>query len=149
MSSLTAKSIPANMVIYNFEYDNNIEILLKTIKRLNVKIVGFSLFSTRRLEFKNICKRIKEEFHDIAVVCGGPDVNTNYLNVINWADYVCLFDGEDAFPDLCTELLQNKKKRRVKIPNIFYKSGDEIVKNQIQIETNVDTHGLTPVALKI
>ena len=138
MASLIAKSIPANMVIYSFDHDNNTELLLKAIKELKVKIVGLSLFSTRRLEFKNICKRIKKEFPNIAIVCGGPDVNTNYLNVIDWADYVCLFDGELAFPALCNELFQDKKD--VKISNIFYKSGDEIVCNSLQNETNLDKY---------
>lgn len=141
MSSLLGKGIPANMVLYMFDHNNNTELLLKLIKDLNTGVIGISLFSTRRMEFRDICNRIRQEFPDSIIVCGGPDVNSNYLNVIDWADYVCLTDGEVAFPALCDEILVKKThQKNIKIPNIYFKSGNEVVLNRIEAETNLDKY---------
>jgi radical SAM superfamily enzyme YgiQ (UPF0313 family) len=110
------------------------------LRELNVGVVGISLFSTRRLEFKAISEQVRKEIPDAAIVCGGPDVNSNYLNVIDWVDYVCLFDGEVAFLDLCNELLKNTHRKDIRVPNIFYKMGDEIIQNHLQTESNLDKY---------
>jgi radical SAM superfamily enzyme YgiQ (UPF0313 family) len=129
------------MVFYMLDHDNSTELLLKLIRDLNATIVGISLFSTRRMDFKDICYRIRQAFPDIAIVCGGPDVNSNYLNVITWVDYVCVTDGEMAFPSLCEEIFIKKTSpQNIKVPNIYFKSDSEIVLNRIEVEINLDKY---------
>lgn len=140
MSALIAESIPTNLLIYKFDHSGNKEALFRFINEWNTRVVGISLFSTRRIEFQRLSEEIKERFPGVAIVCGGPDVNSNPLNAVRWADYVCLFDGEKAFPRLCKELMAHKAGVEVRIPNIIYKSGSEIVRNDLCIEPDLDTY---------
>lgn len=138
MSALAEKSIKANMVIYSHDAEGNFKQLCGLIDELNVGIIGISVFSSERKDYEAITRSVKNKYPHISVVCGGPDVNSNPGPCLEWADYVCISDGEIAFPNLCTAVLQNKDLGKIDLPNIYFKSNGQLIKSRLIAEEDLD-----------
>lgn len=141
MSALKEKAIDCSMVIYKFDHESNLEHLVRLCRELDVSIIGVSIFSSRRIGFKNLLHSLKDELPHVKTVGGGPDVNSDYNYCIDWLDFVCLNDGELAFPNLCKALLDGRDVTAENLPNIYFKRGNELFKNSLLTEHDIDRYG--------
>lgn len=101
-------------------------------------VVGLSLFSCYHNHAVVLTKALKRQIGDIPVIWGG--VHTTYLPELSlqFADYICVGEGEEAFPEFI-ESLSNGKKNPVN--NIWYMSGDKIVKTAMNaLNSNMDAY---------
>lgn len=112
-------------------YDNNateeeIELLYKFIKESNFDLVGFSLVSSHFNMYKKIYKKIRT-INDLTIVCGGWQASLNPEECLEYADYVCVGEAEEAFPELINKL---KKKESIEnLNNFLLKKDNKIIKN--------------------
>ena len=75
-------------------------------------------------------KRIRDEFPTVIIIWGGYFASNQYKSVIHsgFVDYIIYGPGDEAFPALLTALEGNSPLQD--IPNLIYKSGDEIMKTR-------------------
>lgn len=113
-----------------------IDLLLNEVKKKTPSIVGFTipfpgnLFSTLRL-----CKELKNNFPSLVTFAGGGFVNTELAEIkedrfFRYIDYLLFNQGEFALTELMELLQKGKESRSYK--NIYYISGNKIVKGPIE-----------------
>jgi radical SAM superfamily enzyme YgiQ (UPF0313 family) len=88
----------------------------------------------------NLVYSLKKKLPFIYVVGGGPDVNSDFNYCIDWVDFVCLGDGEVAFPKLCRVLLENRDVTKEDLPNIFFRRGGKLYQNRLIAEDDIDRY---------
>lgn len=92
----------------------------------NSSMVGVSLMSKDLKIFLPMIKAIKANLN-IPVVAGGIHVTALPNESLEFADFVCIGEGEEPMRQLYKTLKEGTDN--YKIPNIGYKSGDKIVIN--------------------
>ena len=117
--------------------DVEIDILASHIKNNKYNVVGFSLVSQNFNLYKKIYNKIKE-IKDLIVVIGGWQVSLNPDKCIDYADFLCIGEGEIPMTELIVEL--GKKKLAQNIKNIWTKNNNMVFKNQVRnLEKNISS----------
>jgi len=113
----------------NYVSSNEIDILVSHIKGNKYDVVGFSLVSQHFFLYKKIYERIKR-IDNLTVVIGGWQASLNPDICINYADFVCVGEGESPFVDLVSKI--NKKENTANIENFYVKTNDGAIKNPVR-----------------
>ncbi|MDY6863154.1 MAG: radical SAM protein [Thermodesulfobacteriota bacterium] len=94
-------------------------------------LIGFSALTNQFNYIEEIARKIKGTFK-IPIICGGIHATMDPEGVLNTGlfDYVCVGEGEYAL----LELLESLKKGipSYNIPNIWYRTKGEIIKNKVR-----------------
>lgn len=106
--------------------------MLKIIAEEKPDIIGFSVFSqSKRLNF-NLASSIKRRFKQIPIIMGGVHINVDPIEVLklDYVDYVCLGEGEEALVELMAKLLRGEDASQVR--NIGWKEKGRIILNPMR-----------------
>ena len=122
--------IPINVRVSEDEL-NNITRQLKEHAK-DVELICVSCMTATFMSFKKISKRLQDL--GIPIVMGGVHPTVKPEESLEYADYVCVGEGEEVLAELI-ERLENKK-RTDNIKNIWTKKNDKIIKNGLRKITN-------------
>jgi radical SAM superfamily enzyme YgiQ (UPF0313 family) len=109
--------------------DKNIISIKKFIKKLNPKFIGFSLMSEEYLQARDLTRSLKQEFESIPIIWGGIHPTISPEACLNYADYVCIGEGEQTILDIANAI--NKQETLENINNICYLKDNKLIKNQL------------------
>ena len=85
-------------------------------------LILFSFFSTQKISFFDLAKKIKKEFEEIRLMGGGPHPSGEPIETLeNSFDYVLRGEGEKSFPEFLKAFLNGEEKEVKGIS--FFKSG--------------------------
>lgn len=118
--------------MYNAPTAKEEELFIEVIKKINPKIVGISLLSP----YIEICKRLTELIRNhtnAIVVAGGTGPTLEPEEHIKYADIICKGDGEESVEELILAIRDGKDYSR--IPNLWVKDGEKIIKNPMRPRT--------------
>jgi len=114
-----------------------LELLTKTIKALNPKIIGISVNSMNYFDAKDISESVKNELQ-LPIIWGGPHPLINPEVCLETADFICNGEADIFLPLFLKNFLA--KKDFIKTPNIWIKEGNNIIKNNLgPLVDNLDT----------
>jgi len=113
--------------------------LSQVIKNHKPEIIGFSLYSCQMNYIGPIIEDIKK-YSDAFIVLGGihPTVKPECILQISGADAIVRGEGEIALLELADTLQKKEDIRHIK--NFWFKSGKEIIKNEMR--PLIDLNGL-------
>lgn len=121
---------------FNVITEKEEEILVRFLTEYKPKLIGFSLVSPHFELYKKIYHKIKN-IGDFKILLGGWQVSLNPEQCIEYADILCLGEGEEILPELVQSLSNNISL--CNISNIWYKEGDKIIKNSVKpLVKNID-----------
>jgi radical SAM superfamily enzyme YgiQ (UPF0313 family) len=112
--------------------------LLSRVESEKPNLIAFSVFSqAKRLNFK-LASAIKSKFPDIPIVFGGIHVNVEPRNVLelNFIDYICLGEGEEALVELMCKLARREGVEDVR--NIGWKRNGKLIVNPVRPPQHLD-----------
>ena len=109
--------------------NDEINTLIKLIKKLEPILVGISVRSTLFKLASNITKRIKKEVQTL-VIWGGVHPTIRPTQSIEFADIVCIGESEEAILELATKL--SKGEEIDSIQNLWIKKKDKIIRNSLR-----------------
>jgi radical SAM superfamily enzyme YgiQ (UPF0313 family) len=110
--------------------------LVKQIAEMHPDFIGFSVFTLNYQRTLKIAKLIKKKLPNVPIIFGGihPTSVPNLVIKEKCIDMICIGEGEQALD----ELLKNPQKTNIK--NIWFKKGNEIIKNSCRpLIDNLDT----------
>ena len=112
--------------------ENNLEKTLKELKEYKPDIVAFSVISGSHQGYIKIARTIKEKLN-IPILWGGPHV-TFFPKIIeeDYADAICIGEGEEAALEFANEFDKLGKKMPEKIPNFWIKINGKIHRNAVR-----------------
>ncbi|MFX0197548.1 MAG: B12-binding domain-containing radical SAM protein [Candidatus Hodarchaeota archaeon] len=117
---------------YNRKEDTQYEknAILEFIERDKPDLIGITLMTLNFFRARTLTKIIKERFPSIPIIWGGIHPTFHPEESIEYADYICVGEGEDA----TLQLVQMLEKGQVSpnIPNIWMKKNGQIIKNDVR-----------------
>lgn len=118
-----------NLFPDNFPYTGNeFELLIRLIKDLNTELLGISIRSSSLKTAIEIIRRVRSELSDIKIIIGGTHAILSPEECIEFADMVCLGEGEYPFLDILQRFSKDLKAIN-SIPGLWVKEGGHIYKN--------------------
>ena len=118
------------------ETKGEVKLLLDKIKALKPQLIGFSLRSRYFKTAARLTQEIKKEM-DVPIVWGGVHPTIRPMQCLEFADMVCIGEGEEALLSLAD--LIDKGKSVNSVDNIWIKSGKKIIKNDLaDLEEDLD-----------
>jgi len=115
--------------------DKEMQILMRKIKEINPDIVGISVRSPYINIANSVTKSIKKEI-GVPVIYGGVHATLMPEECLNYADMVCVGEGDEAFPELVNRL--ENKQRYNDIKGIWVKENGQIKDNGYAVVRDLD-----------
>ncbi len=129
--------------IVEFTIQEQVINIVEKLLSFNPKIICFSAYIWNIAELGNIIPIIREIAPDVKLIMGGPEVShaPDIPAVCELVDYVVSGPGEHSLPELCSQLLANKKPlnkliegvalplEQLNMPYEYY--SDEDIKNRL------------------
>jgi len=113
--------------------------ILSFIERVQPNLVGFSLMSFNFDRTKSLSIEIKKKYPEIKVLWGGIHPTFDPEEAIQFADFVCIGEGEEASLELVQALDIGAPTDR--IPNIWSQQDGNICRNEVRpLIQNLDDH---------
>ena len=112
--------------------ESDLKKTLDELKNYKPDAVAFSVITGSHLEYIKIARAIKQKLN-IPIIWGGPHA-TFFPKIIeeDYADAVCVGEGEDAALDFANEFDNQGKKIPVKVPNFWVKVDGVIHRNTVR-----------------
>jgi len=110
----------------NAHFEENVELLVSFLKDLRPDIVGISLTSVTFEPARHITSRIKKDVGSF-IVWGGVHALLCPEECIEWADAVCVGEGEHAVWELIQQWSESGSITGIE--NLWIKTGEKIEKN--------------------
>tara|TARA_B100002003_G_C14110731_1_gene534237 strand:- start:72 stop:1547 length:1476 start_codon:yes stop_codon:yes gene_type:complete len=112
--------------------EGNLDKTLKELESYKPDAVAFSVITGSHLEYIKIARTIKQKL-GIPIIWGGPHA-TFFPKIIeeDYADAVCVGEGEDAALDFANAFDNEGKKIPTKIPNFWVKRDGVIYRNTVR-----------------
>lgn len=108
---------------------DEINTLIKLIKELEPVLVGINVRSTLFKLASKITEEIKKEV-DTLVIWGGVHPTIRPYPCLEFADIVCIGEGEEAMVELATKISKNEEIDNIR--NLWIKKGDKIIRNYLR-----------------
>lgn len=116
--------------------ENDTQILLDLLNKLNPDAIGFSLRSMFLDSAIQLTRRIREKFNK-PIIFGGIAATGEPEKCIQHADMICLGEGEDTILEIAKRIDGNKSLTDVK--NLWVRSGNNVYKNELYpLEQDLD-----------
>jgi radical SAM superfamily enzyme YgiQ (UPF0313 family) len=109
---------------------NRLKRLTELLKNRAIDLVGVSLVTDDYRSAVLVTRAIKAEL-GLPVIWGGAHVNVKPDECLRHADMICLGEGEEALLDLAKDMSRGGEPD-LSIRNIWFKTGDGIVKNELR-----------------
>jgi len=114
----------------DLETPEELDAILSFVKKENPALIGFSLMTFNFHRTRRISLEIKRNFPDIPIVWGGIHPIFNPEECLNYADYVCRGEGEEAMLELVRSLESGSSTTG--IPNIWHRKNGIVYKNDVR-----------------
>ncbi len=127
------------------EYNINTRVMdiAESLLQHKPDIIGIGVYIWNATETLQLVKLLKTISPDTIIILGGPEVSYEYEDqeLVSWVNYVITGQAEQAFKDLCADLLNNKKPlnkiihplpvelSQIELPYKYY--NDEDVANRV------------------
>lgn len=95
------------------------------------QLVGISLMTNQYLQAVCVTKHIKTQTPGVKVIWGGIHPTVEPEACLEYADMVCLGEGEHALVELANRMDQNKDY--VEVKNIWARNNNDLVRNQLNL----------------
>ena len=121
-----------------FSINDQVEKIISDITDYKADIIAFSVYIWNVEMTLKIAENIKSIYPNIKIVLGGPEVSYNSKELIQkntFIDYICLGEGEEAFPNLIKYITNNNSDENL-LENITYRRDVEI-KEGINIQHRI------------
>ena len=119
--------------------EHNLRELVEIIHRENISLVGVSLVTDDYKSAVQVTEEIKEKL-GIPIIWGGAHANVMPEESLNYADMICLGEGEEALLDLVRNM-DIHDKIDTSIQNIWFKTNSGIIRNELRsLEGNLDKY---------
>jgi len=92
-------------------------------------LIGLSLVAQNYVQAVELTRELKERL-SIPIIWGGPQPTAQPELCLQYADMVCLGEGDEAIVELCNTIKEGELRRD--IPNIWFKKDEEIIKNDMR-----------------
>ncbi|MBL7147260.1 MAG: B12-binding domain-containing radical SAM protein [Nanoarchaeota archaeon] len=92
----------------------------------SVDLVGITLMTNYFVKVAKLTEQLKKRL-DVKVVWGGIHATSRPEECLEYADIVCIGDGEDAMVEFC----ENPERRDVK--NLWFKDNGHTIKNELRV----------------
>ncbi len=121
-------------VVFFREWRNNnnqyptqedVDLLINLLKKLNPSLVGFSFISSFVSIARDLTLQIKKNL-DVPILWGGIHATTSPEECLEYADFVCIGEGEGPLLDLSKALSSGNSPKN--IPNIWLKEEGKVHK---------------------
>jgi radical SAM superfamily enzyme YgiQ (UPF0313 family) len=126
--------------------EKNLADLIRVLKRENIGFVGISLVTDDFWRAVTATQAIKRNL-GIPVIWGGAHVNVLPDESLQYADMICVGEGEEAL----LELVENISTRSVPdttIRNVYFRNDQGIIRNEIRpLEENLDKYPIPDLDL--
>lgn len=109
--------------------EKNSSKFIELIKLLDIKLIGLSLVTDDFKNAKYITRKIKEEL-SIPIIWGGAHPSIAPVECLQYADMVCIGEGEEALLELCNKI--EKKTDYSSIQNIWVKKNGMNIRNELR-----------------
>lgn len=109
------------------EYEK--QLLLDLIKNINPNLIGISTRSTFFPVAKDITLKLKKAVHS-PIIWGGTHPTVCPEESIQFADMICIGEGEKPILELADKMSNHQNITRIK--NLWIKKDNSIIKNEIQ-----------------
>lgn len=98
--------------IIEFENAQRANEIAERLLASDPKIIGFGVYIWNRVRTEEVVSIVKKIRPDITIVLGGPEVSYEYdkERLTELCDYIIVGEGEFAFRDLCTAILEGKER---------------------------------------
>ncbi len=114
-----------NITIIQSNINQDVELLYKLATKNNPKVIAFPCYIFNINCALQLTKLLKLNNPEIKIIFGGPEVSFEYEDMLNYCDYLITGEGEIAFNELVTDLINSNftttKKVYKGIPLEFYK----------------------------
>lgn len=122
-----------SFILYLPNFDSNDDISLKNIKKFISEIspmfIGFSLMSLEYYGARDLTKYLKSNFSSTPIIWGGIHPTISPEMCLDYADYVCVGEGERTILDFANAVSQNKSVKAIN--NLCYAQDGQIKKNAL------------------
>ena len=122
-----------------FSINDQVEKIISDITDYKADIIAFSVYIWNVEMTLKIAENIKSIYPNIKIVLGGPEVSYNSKELIQknaFIDYICLGEGEEAFPNLIKYITNNNSDENL-LENITYRRDIEIKEGKLAIVKDV------------
>lgn len=125
---LKKKSNNHNIKLFDFTWGVKSKNLYKLIKEFNPKVIGITSSTLDFHFYKELIKTIRK-ISQALVVLGGAHPTVAPEESIQFADIICIGEGEKAFAELIKRIENNEDFSNIK--NLWVRKGENIIKNEL------------------
>jgi anaerobic magnesium-protoporphyrin IX monomethyl ester cyclase len=116
------------------------ELFYDVLARLRPSVVGISVPSYHKALAASLSAEIKQRCADsgqpVFVVWGGVHPTVAPEECLDDADFICIGEGEHAFPELVSIVEKSPTAPHIAVENIWFKRNGEITRNEIRAPIN-------------
>jgi len=114
---------------FNPNDKNTLEKIKKFVLKINPQLIGISLMSVEYYYACDLTKYLKNNFNSITIVWGGIHPTIAPEMCLEYADYICIGEGERTFLDLANALSKNESINNIN--NLCYLENKKIKRNPL------------------
>ena len=96
-----------NITIIQSNINQDVELLYKLATKNNPKVIAFPCYIFNINCVLQLTKLLKLNNPEIKIIFGGPEVSFEYEDMLNYCDYLITGEGEIAFNELVTDLINS------------------------------------------
>jgi radical SAM superfamily enzyme YgiQ (UPF0313 family) len=116
---------------YDPNNDNKLKHIRKFVIENSPKLIGISLISLEYNNARHLTKYLKDNFKLLPIVWGGIHPTIAPEMCLEYADYVCIGEGERTLLNLTHAIVNNGGNNLAQVKNLCYKKNDHIKRNEL------------------
>lgn len=118
-----------NLPHFNRNDDNSLDNIITFISEMNPKLIGMSVMTHNYFDACCLSRYLKKYFKSTPIIWGGIHPTISPESCLEYADYVCVGEGEKTILDVTKAISKGKNIKAVN--NICYIEDNQIKKNPL------------------
>ncbi|NQT46027.1 MAG: cobalamin B12-binding domain-containing protein [Candidatus Omnitrophica bacterium] len=114
---------------FNLNDNNTVENIDKFVREINPMLIGISLMSIEYYNARALTMYLKSNFKSIPVIWGGIHPTVCPEMCLDYADYICIGEGERTIIDLAKAIKNNENLKTIN--NLCYLENGQVEKNEL------------------
>ncbi len=123
------ESVLLYLTRFNIENNKMLEALEGFVRELSPEWVGISLTASEFRSAKDVTLFLKNKFTSFPIIWGGIHPTSAPLRCAQYADYLCIGEGEKSILDVCRAINDGKSLKTVN--NMAWLDGKELIRNPL------------------
>lgn len=129
LSKNSYNSFLLHLPYFNPNNDDVLENIRKFVLEIDPKLIGISLMSVEYSHACDLTKYLKNNFESMPIIWGGIHPTISPEGCLDYADYVCIGEGERTTLDFANAINKNENIKTIK--NLCYRENGRIKKNPL------------------